>query len=57
MLEGHLNSAKQLVPTTETEQGVFAKDLLSLLLLFLWPENLFVVPLRSLLLKKKKKAH
>ena len=56
MFEGCLNSAKQLVSTTETKQGVFAKDLLSLLLLLLWPENLFVVPLRSLLLKKKKSS-
>lgn len=57
MFEGRLNSAKQLVFTIETEQGVLANGLLSLLLLLLWPENLFVVPIRSLLLKKKKKAH
>ena len=60
VFEGCLNSAKQLVFTPETEQGVFAKDLLSSLLsllLLLWPDdNLFVVPLRSLLLKKKKKS-
>ena len=55
MFEGRLNSAKQLVFTIETEQGVLAKGLLSPLLLLLWPENLFVVPIRSLLLKKKKK--
>ena len=50
-----LNSAAQdsfrLIFTVETELGVFTTDLLSLLLLFLLPDNscLFFVPVRSVL--------